>query len=184
MKVYTRTGDDGSTGLFGAGRVAKDHARIEAIGAVDETNAALGAAHAAAADQPQLQQLLYELQYALFDAGADLATPLKSRTKTRRITIGHTSGLEKAIDDLNESLDPLKHFVLPGGCELAARLHWARVVCRRAERRVVTLSRHENLNQQVVIFLNRLSDTLFVLARRANLGANVPDTCWIPELDD
>ena len=184
MKIYTRTGDDGSTGLFGAGRVAKDHARIEAIGAVDETNAAIGTAHAAAGDQPKLQKLLYELQHYLFDAGADLATPLESRARTRRITIGHTTKLENAIDNLSEPLEPLKHFVLPGGCDLAARLHLARVVCRRAERRVVTLSGHENVNEQVVIFLNRLSDMLFVLARRANLGANVPDICWIPVHND
>ena len=184
MKIYTRTGDDGTTGLFGAGRVTKDHVRIEALGAVDETNAALGAAHAIADQQPVLLELLSALQNDLFVAGADLATPLATRAQTRRIAAEHVSKLEETIDAIGEPLEPLTHFVLPGGNDLAARLHSARVVCRRAERRVTTLAEQESINRQVVIFLNRLSDLLFVMARRANFDAGVPDVCWIPANED
>lgn len=184
MKIYTRTGDDGTTGLFGAGRVAKDHARIEAIGTVDETNAAIGVAHASSGHQPNIRELLSRLQHELFVAGADLATPLSARANTQRISQEHITNLELAIDALGEPLAPLKHFVLPGGTDLAARLHLARVVCRRAERRVVTLDRLELLNELVVIYLNRLSDLLFVLARRANHNADSPDVFWMPRNED
>lgn len=184
MKIYTRTGDDGTTGLFGAGRVAKDHARIEAIGTVDETNAAIGVAHASSSGQPDIMKLLSSLQHDLFVTGADLATPLSARAKTQRITPEHVTHLERTIDTLEEPLTALKYFVLPGGTDLAARLHLARVVCRRAERRVVSLSRHEELNELVLTYLNRLSDLLFVLARRANFDVNSPDVFWMPRNDD
>ena len=180
MKIYTRTGDDGTTGLFGAGRVAKDHARIEAIGTVDETNAAIGVAYASATTQPVVRSLLSILQHDLFVAGADLATPLSARAKTQRITKQHIEKLERTIDTLGEPLPPLKHFVLPGGTDLAARLHLARVISRRAERCVVSLGRHEELNQLVVVYLNRLSDLLFVLARHANFDEDAPDILWMP----
>ena len=183
MKIYTKTGDDGTTGLFGAGRVSKDHSRIEAIGAVDEINAAVGCAAALSKNQPQISALLAKLQHDLFDVGADLATPVESRAATQRITARHVDRLEQAIDEMETPLERLKYFVLPGGTPLAASLHLARVICRRAERRVVALQQEETLNTYVVHYMNRLSDLLFVLARRANHNENTQDVRWIPSDD-
>ena len=179
MKIYTRTGDDGTTGLFGAGRVSKDHIRIEAIGAIDEINAAIGCAQAWGESDAFMPELLANLQHDLFVLGADLATPLQSRANTQRITADHVNTLEHNIDKVGIPLKPLKNFVLPGGTYLAALLHSARVTCRRAERRIVTLSESEKLNVHLLHYLNRLSDLLFTMARRANHDANTPDIHWI-----
>ncbi|MCY3614478.1 MAG: cob(I)yrinic acid a,c-diamide adenosyltransferase [Bacteroidetes bacterium] len=180
MKIYTRTGDDGTTGLFGGGRVPKYHPRIQAMGAVDETNAALGVACAALPQQSEsMRSFLLYLQRELFVLGADLATPEDSRAEVTRIQEGHVKALEKAIDNWGSELEHLQLFILPGGTQAASMLHLARGVCRRAERLLA-----ENLdeianNPFVLHYLNRLSDLLFVLARRANYDSGMPDVQWI-----
>lgn len=178
MKIYTRTGDRGETGLFGGGRVPKDHVRVEAYGAVDELNAVLGLA-AAQADG-QLQERIRQVQHRLFQLGADLATPGRARAaeRVKRVAAEHVTLLEGWIDETQAELQPLQRFILPGGEELACRLHLARTVCRRAERRVVTLSAAEESNPEAVRFLNRLADLLFVWARLANRQAGVEDIPW------
>jgi cob(I)alamin adenosyltransferase len=182
MKLYTRTGDDGTTGLFGGDRVGKDHPRVEAYGAVDELNAHLGHA-AAAAREPALARLsavLADLQHLLFDLGADLATPRSSQhaAKVRRIEARDVTRAEAWIDELDGANQPLRSFILPGGTELAARLHLARAACRRAERRVVNLGRSADLSRHPVELLNRIGDLLFAMARAANRIAGVPDVPW------
>ena len=184
MKIYTRTGDRGDTGLFGGDRVSKTHVRIEAFGAVDETNALLGMARAFAsggAAGERLDGLLAALQDDLFVAGSDLATPLESKANAPRLTPAHIARLEQEIDRLEEDLPPLTHFILPGGGPLAATLHAARTTCRRAERRVVAAAAVESLNETVGPYLNRLSDYLFVLARWANHTAGHEEHPWKPQ---
>jgi cob(I)alamin adenosyltransferase len=175
MKIYTKTGDDGSTGLFGGARVGKDDLRVDAYGCVDELNAHVGHALAAGAPTP-LVDTLRRLQPELFILGAELATPVGREDSLRleRIGAAHIALLEQEIDQNEEKLEPLRTFVMPGGTELAARLHLARTVCRRAERRVVQLGHREPVAPPLVTYLNRLSDLLFVLARRAN---QLP---WLP----
>ena len=183
MKIYTRTGDRGDTGLFGGDRVSKTHVRIEAFGAVDETNALLGMARAFASGHPaaeRLDSLLAALQDDLFVAGSDLATPLESKAAAPRLAPTHIVRLEQEIDRLEEDLPPLKHFILPGGAPLASILHAARTTCRRAERRVVAAATVESLNEAVGPYLNRLSDYLFVLARWANRTAGGEEHPWKP----
>jgi cob(I)alamin adenosyltransferase len=183
-RIYTRTGDKGSTALGDGRRVPKDRARVEAFGTVDELNAVLGLAVAAGPDG-ETAALVRRIQNDLFDLGADLClpeTPRSGRQATRsalRITPAHVRPLEEAIDRLNPPLGTLRSFVLPGGSPAAAWLHLARTVCRRAERRVVTLAGKERVNPQTVVYLNRLSDLLFVLARRANDGGRA-DVLWVP----
>ena len=181
MKIYTKTGDQGTTALFGGDRVEKYALRIEAYGTVDETNAALGLG------RNQIQELrlpksfdtlLHQLQSTLFTLGADLATPLESKAKVPRIEPMHITELEQTIDTYESDLPPLKHFIMPGGA--AAGLHIARTICRRAERLTVALSREESINAQAVIYLNRLSDLLFVLARWVNLKAGIDEEAWKP----
>ncbi len=181
MKLYTRTGDDGTTGTFGGSRVAKDGPRIEATGTVDELNSALGLAAAVAAGT--MANVLKDLQSRLFDLGADLATPVDSSMadKTVRITDEHVAAIEQAIDEATEGLAPLQVFILPGGTELAARLHLARTIARRAERRIVTLAEAAPVSAATVPFINRISDLLFALARRANHEAGVEDVAWRPK---
>lgn len=175
MKLYTRRGDDGGTDLFAGGRTTKADPRIHAIGEVDETNAALGLA-VSACDDGKIKDILLEAQRHLFDLGADLATP--DPAKPRRITAAHAEQLERLIDQTSAQLPPMKHFILPGGCEAAARLHLARTVCRRAERACVALLATDPLNGPAVIYLNRLGDLLFALARLANREAGVGDVPW------
>ena len=179
MKIYTKTGDDGTTGLFGGGRVPKDSVRIEAYGTVDELNSTLGIARANLEDKV-LSDLLERIQQNLFVLGADLATPLDSRSNYEipRIDEKDVRDLEVAIDENEAHLTPLKRFILPGGSSAAAYLHLARTVCRRAERLLVSLSREQEIGTSDIIFLNRLSDLLFVLARRTNQIAGVPDVEW------
>ena len=182
MKLYTRTGDDGSTGLFGGDRVRKDHVRIEAYGAVDELNAHLGLALVACMSDEQLLDHLAPIQSRLFDLGADLATPSGSahEDKVKRLTEEEVVELEHSIDAIDGCNDEIRMFVMPGGTELAARLHVARVACRRAERAMVSLLEREPVNPSALRFVNRLSDLLFAAARLANKTAGVPDVPWVP----
>ena len=178
MKIYTRTGDKGDTSLFGGQRVPKDAMRIEAYGTVDELNSVLGIVRA---DGPaeELDRVLGVIQDQLFILGADLASPRSNEKKgVRRIGAKETESLEQEIDRFEEVLKPLKSFVLPGGTPVAARLHLARTVCRRAERTVVRLSRNEDIGDECMMYLNRLSDLLFVLARFANHSAGVQEVKW------
>lgn len=176
MKIYTKTGDAGETGLFGGPRVRKDHARIEAFGTVDELNSHLGAVRTLAATAG-FDPLLRRVQNELFELGAQLATPAPG---TERITTGHVAALEAEIDAHEATLEPLACFILPAGTPLAAAIHVARTVCRRAERRVVTLAAEPEttIPANAIEYLNRLGDLLFVLARAANRGAGVADDPW------
>jgi cob(I)alamin adenosyltransferase len=177
MKIYTKTGDAGETGLWGGQRVSKDSARVQAYGTVDECNAAIGVARASGVEAG-LDAILARIQDQLFVVGADLATP-GAAANIPRVGPEEIAFLERSIDALEEHLEPLKQFILPGGTPAAAQLHLARTICRRAERWVVALSREAPApNEQVGVYLNRLSDCLFVLARAANARAGVPDTPW------
>jgi cob(I)alamin adenosyltransferase len=179
MKIYTKTGDDGTTGLFGGARVRKSDARVEAYGNVDELNSALGVALAGGAGD--LAETLLGLQRELFVLGADLATPKGQETSyLPRLTPQHVAALERLIDDYDARLPRLTSFILPGGCALAAALHHARTVCRRAERATVALAAGEDIGPVPVQFLNRLADLLFVLARWANRAAGMVETEWAP----
>jgi cob(I)alamin adenosyltransferase len=186
MKIYTRTGDDGETGLFGGDRVPKSDLRVAAYGTVDEANAVLGVARAAlrraATIDEALDREIGALQSALFDLGADLATPLdaKARTVVRAIDADDVTALEGRIDALDAELEPLTSFVLPGGEEGAAALHQARAVVRRAERDTVALAETAAINPHALRYLNRLSDLLFTLARVVNARAGRPDVPWGP----
>ena len=181
MKIYTRTGDAGSTGLFGGGRVPKDHIRVEAYGDVDELNAAIGMARAVEM-MPRIDEVLVPIQRDLFAIGALLATPDREKMETQlakaRIDDSRIAELERAVDDAEEELEPLRSFILPGGTPKAAALHVARTVCRRAERHVVRLQHEEELPPLAVIYLNRLSDLLFTLARLANCRAGAGEVTW------
>ena len=180
MKIYTKTGDKGDTSLFGGQRVPKDALRIEAYGTVDELNSVLGVVRADNANS-DIDKILGQVQNQLFNLGADLATPRANEKKSiKRIEPKDAHALEKFIDSLEPKLKPLRSFILPGGLPTAARLQFARTVCRRAERIVVRLSRNEDIGEHITVYLNRLSDLLFVLARYANHVANVPETRWKP----
>ena len=180
MKIYTRTGDTGSTGLFGGPRVAKDDDRIEAYGTVDELNAAIGTARSAELGDVVDAQLA-SIQHALFAIGAELATPEPDDHSMRIISNAHIGQLEQWIDDHEGGLKPLQQFILPAGDAGATHLHLARAICRRAERRVVTLvRRHEtSVSEELIIYLNRLSDLLFVLTRSVNKMRGVEDVEWV-----
>ncbi len=180
-RIYTKTGDKGDTALGDGTRVPKDHPRVAAYGSVDEVNAVLGLLLAHCPDGPEAE-LVRAIQNDLFDVGADLCVPPPADEppgQRLRVRPEQTARLEAAIDRLNAGLQPLRSFVLPGGRPAAAWCHLARTVCRRAERDVVTLARAEPVNPQVVIYLNRLSDLLFVLARVCNDGGK-GDVLWEP----
>ena len=181
MKIYTRTGDAGDTGLFGGGRVGKDHPRVEAYGDVDELNAHLGLARSIEM-MPRVDEVLVPVQRDLFAIGAILATPdaekMRQQLAKARIDGERIAQLERAIDACDQELDPLRAFILPGGTPKAAALHAARTVCRRAERRVIALGRAVELPPLVVVYLNRLSDLLFMLARVANRRAGQGEVTW------
>ena len=180
MKIYTKTGDKGMTSLFGGERVWKDHLRIEAYGSVDEINSFIGLAQCEISDK-EISPVLTEIQNELFVVGSDLATPIgqeNSNSKISRIDEGYSKKIEKQIDSFNDKLPELKHFILPGGTKGAALLHTARTICRRAERKVITLSKAEKIGDNISIYLNRLSDFLFVLARYENHVSNTPDVEW------
>lgn len=179
-KIYTRTGDDGTTGLVDGSRVAKHDARMEAIGAVDEANSAIGLAICAVVFDHHAA--LHRIQNDLFDLGADLATPGEDFTPSPmvlRMVAAQTDWLERAMDALNENLPALTSFILPGGDEGAARVHVARAAARRAERAMVALSAETPINPQALAYINRLSDYLFVLARAINAQAQ-GDVLWVP----
>lgn len=182
-RIYTKTGDQGETGLGDGRRVPKDHPRVSAYGSVDELNAALGLALASVSQiGDDLKQLILSIQNDLFDVGADLClpqTPDEAPEKALRVRPEQAQRLEQAIDRYNAGLQPLRSFVLPGGTPVAAWCHLARTVCRRAEREVVTLAQAETVNPQVVVYLNRLSDLLFVLARVGNEDGK-RDVLWVP----
>jgi cob(I)alamin adenosyltransferase len=178
-RIYTRTGDQGGTGLGDGSRVSKDDPRVCAYGTVDELNAVLGLLLTL---EPPEAELLRAIQNDLFDVGADLCCPPPADEKEGerlRVQPSQATRLEEAIDSLNANLSPLKSFILPGGTPAAAWCHLARTVCRRAEREVVTLMRDEKVNDQVLIYLNRLSDLLFVLGRVCNEGG-ARDVLWVP----
>ncbi|RME43891.1 MAG: cob(I)yrinic acid a,c-diamide adenosyltransferase [Chloroflexi bacterium] len=182
MKIYTRSGDYGETGLFGGQRVSKADLRVEAYGSVDELNATLGFARSFISD-PEIDVWLAQAQSRLFDLGADLATPQagtsqRTESHVQRVQNTWVKELEDAIDEVENELTPLSTFILPGGTPGAAALHLARTVCRRAERRVVALSQQQEINPAILVYLNRLSDLLFVLARLANQRAGEQDTPW------
>jgi cob(I)alamin adenosyltransferase len=178
MKIYTKTGDDGTTSLFAGGRVPKTHPRVDAYGTVDELNAILGAARAHGVSE-RADHWLEQTQNHLFHLGADLATPAEAASDhVVRVTVEQVTWLEQSIDRMNDDLPPLKQFILPGGTAGAAMLHVARTVCRRAERCVVELSQQEVVSKQVLPYLNRLSDWLFVLARWENHQAGISEAKW------
>jgi cob(I)alamin adenosyltransferase len=171
-KIYTRTGDQGDTGLGDGARVRKDHARVEAYGTVDELNSTLGLL--LTRELPEdVNACLVEVQHRLFDLGGELSIPGHVMLKEASVM-----ELEQTLDRLNADLAPLKEFILPGGTAAAAACHLARAVCRRAERRVVTLARDEAVNPVAIRYLNRLSDLLFVMARHLNRVAGVSDVLW------
>lgn len=182
-KIYTKTGDDGTTGLVRGPRRMKYDLRVACFGTVDEANSFLGAARVHTASMPKLDRLLSRIQNDLFDLGSDLATPgpdAEGAPPSLRITAVQTEWLEQQIDQYNEGLQPLSSFVLPGGSPLAAALHIARTVVRRAERQVVELVAAEaDVNAATMVYLNRLSDLLFVLARVANQNG-LSDVLWKP----
>lgn len=180
MKLYTKTGDDGTTGLFGGGRVPKASARVDAYGTVDELNATVGLARSAEL-APLAEEILVRVQSELFVLGAELAC-VPGKEGNMKMTLLQTSdaeALERAIDQAETELPPLKSFVLPGGSQAAAFLHLARTVCRRAERAVLSLE-EPAARKELVVYLNRLSDLLFVLARYENAKRNVDDVPWAP----
>ena len=181
VKIYTRTGDEGDTGLFGGGRVPKDHPRVSAYGDVDELNSSLGLVRAVA-DQSFFDELLESIQRDLFAIGGHLATPDPERVRKSlekaSLSPARISEFEQIMDDADKALPPLRAFVLPAGTRIAATLHVARTVCRRAERSVVHLTHTEAVPQIFLTYLNRLSDLLFTLARLANRRDGVADSTW------
>ncbi len=181
-KIYTRRGDDGSTGLFGGPRVRKDDLRVSAYGDVDELNSALGMAREEVLQQADLLALIDALQSELFTLGAELATPDagKAPKEVPRITAAHVTRLEQEIDRLTAELPEMKNFILPGGSRAGAALHFCRTVCRRAERRAVALADGTAVSSAAMAYLNRLSDLLFVMARAANLRAGGREIPWKP----
>ena len=185
MKIYTRKGDTGETGLLGGGRVAKDDARIEAYGTVDELNAAIGLARAGTLPE-SIDEILEVVQNDLFALGADLASEQRTAGASPPIGDTHVVRLEQAIDHHEQQLTPLRQFILPGGTVSAAELHLARTICRRAERRVVAVARGDagQTASSPVAYLNRLSDLLFVLSRAANAAGGCVEPIWNPSGDE
>jgi cob(I)alamin adenosyltransferase len=180
MKIYTKTGDKGETSLFGAGRVSKDNIRIEAFGTVDELNSFIGLVITESKND-EVKQTLIKIQNQLFNLGSDLATPNEMQSQNisiPRITDEDYKYIEQQIDFFSDKLDELKFFILPGGTRAASILHIARTICRRAERRVVALNNTVKINSNIIIFLNRISDLLFVLARYENKISGINDIKW------
>jgi cob(I)alamin adenosyltransferase len=184
MKIYTKSGDKGETGLFGGERVSKDSLRIEAYGTVDELNSFIGLAIIESGTE-EIKKLLQEIQNTLFVAGSDLSAPdneTNQKHNILRINDKHIKDIETEIDKFESKLDEIRNFILPGGCKSAAILHICRAVCRRAERRVVSLNNVMKIGNDIIIFLNRLSDLFFVLARYENKTAGIPDIIWNPKI--
>ena len=182
MKIYTKTGDKGETGLFGGERVSKNNLRLNAYGSIDELNSFLGLA-VTEVTNAEIKSVLNDLQNKLFVLGSDLATPeteKNKKLKATRLPDSYISETEEAIDKFEARLDELKNFILPGGSKGSSLLHICRTISRRAEREVVALKNTEHIGENIVIFLNRLSDLFFVLSRFENKYSNIPDTKWIP----
>ena len=180
-RIVTRAGDHGLTSLADGTRVPKDDPRVNAYGSVDELNAAIGLAFAALPAGSPLRSWLTRIQNELFDLGADLAAPPSGNGRTRlRIEDGQVAALDALCEQLNREQEPLRTFLLPGGCEASARLHLARTVCRRAERRAVALAHDEQVNPYALAYLNRLGDPLFILARAADVEQGCPPRLWRP----
>ena len=182
MKIYTKGGDKGETGLFGGERVSKDSERIEAYGTIDELNSFIGLAATEINDQ-KVRSVLDKIQNYLFILGADLSSPEIEENKKKnipRIIKEHCNDLEKEIDFYDSLNDELRNFIIPGGDKGASLLHVCRTICRRGERKVVSLNKEEKIGNNIIIFLNRLSDLFFVLARYQNKISGVPDIKWIP----
>lgn len=182
MKIYTKTGDKGETGLFGGERVSKHSTRLDAYGTVDELNSFLGLAILEVNNQ-EIKSIIKEIQQKLFVVGSDLATPQTEKNQKLKITRTpdeYIDETEKLIDKFESQLDELKNFILPGGSKGSALLHICRTIARRAEREIVALKNTEEIGNNIVIFLNRLSDLFFVLSRFENKYSNIPDTKWIP----
>lgn len=180
MKIYTKTGDKGETSLFGGERVWKDNLRISAYGTVDELNSILGVALNEITNK-ELREVINSIQNDLFTLGSDLASPLEKENKTFKIPRVNglfVERLEKLIDNYDSQLPPLRNFIIPGGTKGAGLIHLARTVCRRAEREVISLAKVESITEEIKIYLNRLSDLLFVLARFENFSSNHPDIEW------
>jgi cob(I)alamin adenosyltransferase len=180
MKIYTKKGDKGETALFGGAKTQKSDVRIHAYGTVDELNSAIGMVLSHELSDSG-NEILRQVQHDLFVVGATLATPDPEKSRIDEVGQDEIEQLEKWIDRLEESLNPLKSFILPGGSGAGAALHFARTVCRRAERETVALSQQESIPPAAVIYLNRLSDLLFVLARFENKHQNAEETPWIPQ---
>jgi cob(I)alamin adenosyltransferase len=178
MRIYTKAGDNGTTGLLGGQRVSKDSPRVEAYGSVDELNAHIGHAIACLQTLPHFCEMLQQVQSDLFVIGSELAVPVGKKPVVHPIAEQQVNTLERWIDEIEETLEPLRHFILPGGSVGAAVLHVARTVCRRTERRVVSLFHVEPGNPHIITYLNRLSDLLFVMARAVNAAAGVQDVIW------
>ncbi|HEX7004460.1 MAG TPA: cob(I)yrinic acid a,c-diamide adenosyltransferase [Trueperaceae bacterium] len=177
MKIYTRTGDNGTTGLYGGERVAKNHLRVAAYGSVDEANSAIGLARSFVGE-PDIDRALIEIQNALFDVGADLATPADAaqRQHLTPISVEDVTWVEGVIDHFSDELEPLSSFILPGGNPGGAALHVARAAVRRAEREVTALAQEVEVDANLRSYLNRVSDLLFTLARVANMRSGVSET--------
>lgn len=181
MKIYTKTGDHGETSLNGGKRVSKDNIRVEAYGTIDELNSTIGVCRSVNVIK-SIDEILEKIQNDLFTLATDLATPTeKQQNDIVRIDKPAVTNLEKQIDQYESQLVPLKKFILPGGNQIGAMLHLARTVCRRAERLVVKISHEELIGNHSIIYLNRLSDLLFVLARHANALSNTPEIKWHPK---
>lgn len=180
MKIYTKGGDQGQTGLFGGQRVPKDHLRLHTYGTFDELNASIGLvlAEPLLAEDSRVRPVLSRIQSELFQLGSELATPPGKSAPSRLIETADIERLEAEIDRMESRLEPLKSFILPGGTRAAAQMHLARTVCRRAERELVVLHRSEPVRSEVLGYVNRLSDFLFVAARYVNHEMGVPDTPW------
>ena len=179
FKIYTKTGDKGTTGLFGGARLSKDDIRIEAYGTVDEVNALIGML-ADDMDQKKIDHVMVEVQNRLFTIGSNLATDPSKEMETPVLVQEDITLLEKSIDDMETHLSPLKHFVLPGGHPTVSLAHLARTVCRRAERRVITLHKKQMVQEIIIVYLNRLSDYLFVVSRFIAHKLNVEERYWLP----
>ena len=180
MKIYTKTGDFGNTSLFGGKRVDKDNQRIEAYGTLDELNSVIGLILVEKVNE-KTRKILTILQQSLFVIGSELATPSDVQSKAiRPLTNEEIKLLENYIDEIDADLPPLKNFIIPGGTKAASLLHFARTVCRRAERRIVEIDKSENISKNIIAYMNRLSDLLFVIARFENHVTSTPETEWKP----
>ncbi|HET6556640.1 MAG TPA: cob(I)yrinic acid a,c-diamide adenosyltransferase [Prolixibacteraceae bacterium] len=185
MKIYTRTGDDGTTGLIGGTRVKKYNIRLEAYGTVDELNSYIGLLRSLLEDK-QTDVILEKIQHKLFVIGANLATEVHTELIKKQVPCRESDivMLENEMDRMHEVLPPLNHFILPGGSQAASFCHVARTVCRRAERRIVELSEKSEVDTLLIKFINRLSDYLFVLSRKISMDLKSPETLWFPDNDE